>query len=404
MNLRSIFSSVVYKELAPVDLPARVSHQHELDGVAALREFFGGAQGMSGNIQWHFFADNADPVSGGGKYTFYDARAKTFARTGRSEWRMYYESEFLNHANPGDVLILARTEDENIFGLVFQNNSAWLRAARTLFGMEAIQPRLQLMPEAILNEQELEFFRQQILEELGIEFKVPTSAQDEELANAELERARDEGRNFPSTQRMASLAQSLIQVDINNGDETLIRWLTREEQIFRAIERILVQRKLDEGFESVDEFISYSLSIQNRRKARMGIALQNHLARLFTARNLRYETQKRTEGKNTPDFLFPGRAEYLDQAFATNLLVMLGAKSSCKERWRQILTEADRIGNKHLCTLEQAISVDQTDEMRTQHVTLVLPESFHSSYTPGQRGEIWTVNQFIDFVRAKQTV
>ena len=82
---------------------------------------------------------------------------------------------------------------------------------------------------------------------------------------------------------------------------------------------------------------------------------------------------------------------------------MLGAKSSCKDRWRQILTEANRIKNKHLCTLEQAISTDQTEEMKTQMVTLVLPSKLHRSYTAQQRKEIWTANQFIEFVRAKQS-
>ena len=42
---------------------------------------------------------------------------------------------------------------------------------------------------------------------------------------------------------------------------------------------------------------------------------------------------------------------------------MLAVKSTCKDRWRQILAEADRLPVKHLLTLEPGISVAQTDEM-----------------------------------------
>jgi hypothetical protein len=135
----------------------------------------------------------------------------------------------------------------------------------------------------------------------------------------------------------------------------------------------------------------------------MGHALQNHLGFLFEKRDLKFETQKTTEGKNTPDFLFPSSAAYHDEGFSTELLLMLAAKSSCKERWRQILTEAKRIEYKHLCTLEQTISVAQTDEMKTHKVVLILPQKFHTTYTAQQQRDLWTVDQFINTVKEKQT-
>jgi hypothetical protein len=74
----------------------------------------------------------------------------------------------------------------------------------------------------------------------------------------------------------------------------------------------------------------------------MGYSLQNQLATLFDHHQLKYEAQAVTEGKNKPDFIFPGSKEYRDQQFKSELLVMLGAKSTLKERWRQILTEAGK--------------------------------------------------------------
>ena len=94
---------------------------------------------------------------------------------------------------------------------------------------------------------------------------------------------------------------------------------------------------------------------------------------------------------------------------------MLGVKSTSKDRWRQVLTEADRIPQKHLCTLEAVISAKQTDEM--PQLTLVVPAGLHaepnSTPHPGplperggegeaQRAGILSVADFVEFVRRKQ--
>jgi hypothetical protein len=136
----------------------------------------------------------------------------------------------------------------------------------------------------------------------------------------------------------------------------------------------------------------------------MGLSLQHHLGALFTVNRLRFGAQVRTEGKNRPDFVFPGEEEYRDPQFNSERLAMLGAKSTAKERWRQILVEADRIREKHLCTLEPGISKDQTDEMQRQRVQLVLPVSLHETYNPQQLPSIWSVTQFIQFIRQRQTI
>jgi hypothetical protein len=202
---------------------------------------------------------------------------------------------------------------------------------------------------------------------------------------------------------MSAFARAQVaDADVSRGDETLVRWLQREEQLFRALERVIVEERLKKGFEGVDDFVAFSLSVQNRRKSRMGYSLQNQLGALFDSQKLRYEAQAVTEGKNKPDFIFPGSKEYHDRRFDSTLLVMLGAKSTLKERWRQILTEAEKIPSKHLCTLEPGISKDQTDDIAHHSIQLVIPESFHQTYTEKQRPQLWTVSTFVEFVKRKQ--
>jgi len=81
---------------------------------------------------------------------------------------------------------------------------------------------------------------------------------------------------------------------------------------------------------------------------------------------------------------------------------MLASKSTCKDRWRQILNEAARIPNKHLLTLEPSISENQTDEMKAERVQLVLPRGLHSTYTPTQQAWLMDVAAFTGLARQRQ--
>lgn len=394
MNLGDIFSKVAHKQLVAVDLPKLASHQHELNGSLALKEFFGTTDAIRGALNWLYFADDQETNQETSEFTFYDSRAKSSGRTGRSEWRFYYYGEFLSNAKVGDWLVLVRTKfSGQLFALVFQKNSAWLRAAKVLFGARRTQTEFDSLSSAELSSHRLELLQRGILNELGLEVAVPSAPTDQELM------LNSFGKIFPSTKKMAHFAREQVEVDISRPDETLVRWLDREEQLFRALESVVIRERLDANFETVDAFIEYSLSVQNRRKSRMGHALQNHLSELFDRHRVRYTAQSRTEGNNRPDFIFPGEREYHDKKFRTELLVMLGVKSTSKDRWRQVLDEADRITHKHLCTLESGISVKQTDAMKSRNLTLVVPLGLHSTFTPQQSAEMLSIGAFIELVR-----
>ena len=123
--------------------------------------------------------------------------------------------------------------------------------------------------------------------------------------------------------------------------------------MFRRLERRIVSDRLTRGFTDgetvdVDGFLSFSLSVQNRRKSRMGHSLENHLEAVFKASSLRFAKGAVTETGNRPDFLFPDTATYHAAETGAPELVMLAAKSTCKDRWRQILQEAVKIPRKHL--------------------------------------------------------
>ena len=80
---------------------------------------------------------------------------------------------------------------------------------------------------------------------------------------------------------------------------------------------------------------------------------------------------------------------------------MLGAKSTCKDRWRQVLAEAAKIPSKHLLTLEPGITESQTNQMAAVNLQLVVPASIQNTYSSRQKMWLWSMRQFINEVRAR---
>jgi hypothetical protein len=115
--------------------------------------------------------------------------------------------------------------------------------------------------------------------------------------------------------------------------------------------------------------------------------------------DIRYARTAKTEGNAKPDFLFPGATHYRDPGFDSSYLTMLGVKSTCKDRWRQVTTEAARIEPKHLLTLETSISKDQTEQMKQHRVQLVIPRKLYSTYSPEQVAWLMDLDSFIRLVR-----
>ena len=91
--------------------------------------------------------------------------------------------------------------------------------------------------------------------------------------------------------------------------------------------------------------------------------------------------------------------------FSIENLCTLAAKTTCKDRWRQVLNEADRLRdrNKYLCTLQQGVSSAQMDEMQAEQVVLVVPKPFITTYPKDKQDRIWTLSRFIAYVREMES-
>jgi len=399
MRLNEFFKGVAAKRLRPVEADPGTSHQHEFNGINRFRRIFGDEDRQFDTV-FLYLDDEDEPQRAEGRTTWYDSRRNQTHRS--AEYRLYFPAtEVSDRFSPDDLLIVGLRPDQSLLIIAAPLGSSVGDQLLWLFGLE--QPNgADLVRDEGEIDRDVDYVVRWVLESIGIEPPAPE-------ADADLLTDRF-GRSMPSTRVFSAFAREQVgDCDpIDDPDHALMVWLETEERYFRAFERLLVEDRLRGGFiqegdmVDVDGFISFSLSVQNRRKSRAGYALENHLEHIFQTRRLRFDRGATTEGKSKPDFLFPGREQYQNPDFSASGLSVLGAKASCKDRWRQVLGEADRVDTKHLVTLEPSISVNQTDEMRTRAVQLVLPGQVHGTYTDAQRGWLWTVERFINHIREQQ--
>jgi len=402
--LSQYFEGVAVKELSAVEANVLTSNQHEFNGVEGLRNILGEPEGkVRYPATFLYLTDNDDdPVIENGFLTWYDARQKARIERGvmRYEYRLYFPTNQVSQcANSGDVLVIAKRPDNTLLAIVAEAETTISRQILWLFGFSDVShPGFSVREELETEQDRIEFASRFILESIGIVVQVSEETWLDEIL-------RKFNGTFPTTREFSAFARStLTDVNPQDGqDAALMAWMEREEILFRTLEKHLIGERLSQGFDGdVDGFISFSLSVQNRRKSRAGLALENHLEILFEECGVRYTRTPKTENKSKPDFIFPGIEEYRNPEYDPLALTMLGVKSSCKDRWRQVLAEADRIERKHLLTLEAAISKNQTDEMAAKKLQLVLPEELHSSYSSEQRSWLMNISEFTELVLERQ--
>ena len=328
----------------------------------------------SGKIKWQ------DDFSTNCTFTWYESKNELrITGFGRG-------FELLRPEYTGALFALIKESDENYLGYLF-NTDEDIQEFLDAFGLTPAETNRPI---------ELDRINSELVEKQAIETFISGLKVD-----------------FPSSQEMSSAAR-LIQYQVNlnkhliqsDPDTMLLKWTEEEYRLFRAIEHARYGETVAKGFASVDDFIALANQVLNRRKSRAGKSLEHHLAAIFDENKIEYTAQAVTEGNKKPDFLFPSEEAYHDMTFSIEKLCTLAAKTTCKDRWRQILNEADRLRdeNKYLCTMQQGISAAQMDEMQAEKVILVVPKHNITAYPKEKRDRIWTVGRFVDYVKAMEGI
>lgn len=317
-----------------------------------------------------------------------DSRFTYYGVGTRNEYRLTRFGRnfpFLKSENVGDLLILCRFGADHYEAYVLQTDEdteEFLGA----FGLSPTETNRIIQRQRVSAEQQLLHCFHSFVKSLA--------------------------NQFPDTESMAHHARICFITSsgisakeiIKNPDYVIVKWIEAEYQLFKTVENHLYGQRIREPFKSVEELVKIANTILNRRKSRAGKSLEHHLAEIFTLSGLKFSTQAVTEGNKKPDFIFPGIEAYHDIKFDTSKLTFLASKTTCKDRWRQILNEADRIRTKHLFTLQQGISTNQLKEMYKSGVKLVVPAPYLKSFPAEFRDKISTLEKFVVEVRSRAKV
>ena len=315
-----------------------------------------------------------------------DSRMIYYGKATRNEYRVTRFGRnfpFLQDDNVGDLLILAKFTEEDYAGYVLSSDE----------DIDEFFATFNLAPGET----------NQLIDVAGI---VKPDVKIAKLLQAFASRFN----SFPDTRQMALGARDCFneafRVDVDalksHPDDILLRWVDTEYDLFKCMEEKVYADVISKPFQSLDDFVKMANEVLNRRKSRAGKSLEHHLACIFSHNELVFEEQAITEDNKKPDFLFPNAECYHNLLFPADDLVVLGAKTTCKDRWRQVLTEADRVDVKYLFTLQQGISKNQLREMHDSHLTLVVPHQYISSFPQDYQSEISDLSGFIRMVREKQ--
>jgi len=291
---------------------------------------------------------------------------------------------FLTDNNVGDLLVIAKKADKYYEAFVLSSDED-IEGFFNTFGISSTETN-GILPNSTEQpaEEKLRILFQQFIESLTVDFP-PTI----ELATGAREIFFEA---FDLTQKVV----------LNRPDNEILNWISTEFDLFKFIENDRYGEIIRNPFPSVEALIKTANTILNRRKSRAGKSLEHHLSEVFNIWDLSYTSQATTEAKKKPDFIFPNIDTYFSEPVGSDKLVFLGAKTTCKDRWRQIVGEADRIPNKHLFTLQQGISSNQLKEMKLADVTLVIPKPYLTSFPKEHREDIWTLDKFIRHVESTQ--
>lgn len=204
----------------------------------------------------------------------------------------------------------------------------------------------------------------------------------------------------------AAIAHKSVEMQPGHGlvpDKRLLKRLKCEFEIFRSVEEAVEMAAITAGFSSVDAFVKRAQTILQRRKSRAGRSLELQTREIFLEERLvegvAFSHQPESEDGKKPDFLFPSQASYKNPAFPATHLRMLAVKTTCKDRWRQVINEADRIPLKHLLTLQEGVSEAQFREMTGAGVQLVVPAGIMSTYPTSVQPHLQTLESFIGDIR-----
>ena len=153
----------------------------------------------------------------------------------------------------------------------------------------------------------------------------------------------------------------------------LVRIIMGDEK--RNIDAAGVIRRLVEELPRIDALM---LSAAQQRKSRAGYSYEHHIEAMLLGGSIPFEKQVVIEARKRPDFILPSLAFVNGIGSDAGTGLILSAKTTLRERWKQVEREkgARRL---FLTTVDENIAGNAIEDMASIDVQLVIPESLRKA-------------------------
>jgi len=198
---------------------------------------------------------------------------------------------------------------------------------------------------------------------------------------------------MPSGTELAKKAQEKLTIDKSELPQRFNSYLRKlidlEFEIYKNYERdsateiiqkaekkglLTSKEALVENFkQNYSQFWGLFLSISQSRKTRAGGSFERHVKYLFQLLDYPFERQQDLDG--VVDYLIPSLAAFKKNRTAC---VVLSAKRTLRERWRQVIGElaSTNAGKIYILTADEDISHSKVAEIATHNINLVVWDEY----------------------------
>ncbi|QYY31644.1 hypothetical protein K2O51_12475 [Cupriavidus pinatubonensis] len=122
------------------------------------------------------------------------------------------------------------------------------------------------------------------------------------------------------------------------------------------------------------------LSAAQQRKSRAGYSFEHHIEAMLSEGKIPFQKQVVIEAKKRPDFILPSLALYDNKIRTDREALVLSAKTTLRERWKQVHAEIKNC-DLYIATVDENIAENAIIDMASQGICLVVPESLKNSDT-----------------------
>lgn len=248
--------------------------------------------------------------------------------------------------------VIAAAERDSIMDFAEQVAAAWLAGGIAPFAVQhaAMPPTAELAALA----------RARFLERAGLRSLDPFAIDLPGDAIREISRVIewDIFREFQRRERAVELVRAIF------GD-------TPEEPSMKSVIRRLV--------DAVPDIDRIMLSASQQRKSRAGYSFEHQIEAMLAAGGVPFGKQVVMDAKKRPDFVLPSLSHLRRGLEGPQRGLILSAKTTLRERWKQVEREMGGQSDLFLATVDENIAANAIEEMASMSIMLVVPEALKKS-------------------------